>query len=184
MGTAASGGQLGCCGRQRRLWLARHPCLRVPLPDCGLGHCHRHHADRRCLYAPTGYWARMAAGAGRVLLDSLRRSHRHPARCRAAHCGLVDRHLRDRLWHPVHRALLPGALFGFSSDLTCHIVPRTASRHVLLALSDLTTEWAASKTARMRGELDHHLNLDEGEEKEHVVYATRETQHLAGNRAL
>src|SRR5260221_5752963 len=31
--------------------------------------------------------------------------------------GLVDRHIRDRLWHPVHRALLPGALFGFSSDL-------------------------------------------------------------------
>jgi hypothetical protein len=36
----------------------------------------------------------------------------------------------------------------------------------------------------MRGELDHHLKLDDGKDKEHVVYATRETQHLAGNRAL
>src|SRR5712692_4668547 len=123
MGTAASRRHPGHSGRHRRLCLAGHHRLRLPLPDCGLGHCHRHHADRRCLYAPTGYWARMAAGAGRVLLDSLRRSHRHPARCRAAHCSLVDRHLRDRLWHPVHRALLPGALFGFSSDLTCHNIP-------------------------------------------------------------
>src|SRR5260370_10038183 len=161
MGTAASRGHPGHSGRHRRLCLARHHRLRLPLPDCGLGHCHRHHADRRCLYAPTGYWARIAAGAGRVLLDSLRRSHRYPARCRAGHCGQVDRHLRDRLWHPVHRALLPGALFGFSSDLTCHTVPRTASRHVLLALSDLTTVWAASKTARTRGQLDHHLKLDD-----------------------
>src|SRR5260221_2184739 len=117
VGTVAGRGDPGHSGRHRRLCLASHYRLRPALPDCGLGDCDRHHADRRCLYPPTGDWAQMAAGVLRVDLGHLWHIDRPLAWSRAAHRDLVDRYLRDCVWSHVPCGVLPVTFSDCSPDL-------------------------------------------------------------------
>ncbi len=127
--------------------------------------CDRYPGDREGLHGPVGRWARVVARAGWACVYHLWHSHRHTTFLRAVCNRLADWHLRNCLWHPVHRALLPVALTGSSG------LAGTASRPalrgesgqkmlaidpVLSPLRGLHAAYSSSRSVLHRGSVNSH----------------------------